>query len=99
MFVGTGGTSSILARIELKLNGYDRDRMENLSISRHRLTTLKERLWSLPLTQRQEVPGIPANRADVILTGIVICEQVMHTLGFETLKISTRGLRFAALMS
>ena len=99
VFVGTGGTSSILARIELKLNGYDRDRMENLSISRDRLTTLKERLWSLPLTQPQEVPGIPANRADVILTGIVIYEQVMHTLGLETLKISTRGLRFAALMS
>ena len=97
-FVGTGGTTSILARIELRLDGYDRERMEQLSFSLEGLTALKDRLWSLPLEDRKNIPGIPANRADVILTGVVIYEQVMHALGLRRLRISTRGLRFAALM-
>jgi exopolyphosphatase/pppGpp-phosphohydrolase len=37
-------------------------------------------------------------RADVILPGVVIYEAVMEEFGFEQLRISTRGLRFAAVM-
>jgi exopolyphosphatase/guanosine-5'-triphosphate,3'-diphosphate pyrophosphatase len=55
-------------------------------------------LWSLPLSARQEVMGLPKNRADVILTGVAIYEAVMEEFGFSELRISTRGLRFAAVM-
>jgi exopolyphosphatase/pppGpp-phosphohydrolase len=37
-------------------------------------------------------------RADVILTGVVIYEGVMELFGFSELRVSTRGLRFAAVM-
>ena len=40
----------------------------------------------------------PPNRADVILTGTAIYEGVLEQFGFGELRISTRGLRFAALM-
>jgi len=36
--------------------------------------------------------------ADVILTGVAIYEAVMDVFRFEQLSISTRGLRFAAVM-
>jgi len=35
----------------------------------------------------------------VILTGTAIYEAVMETFEFQELRISTRGLRFAAVMS
>jgi exopolyphosphatase/guanosine-5'-triphosphate,3'-diphosphate pyrophosphatase len=96
--VGTGGTTSILARIELKLDRYDRERMEATRLSLERVKAHRKRLWSLPLTERKEITGLPKLRADVILTGVLIYEVVMEVFGFKLLRVSTRGLRFAAVM-
>jgi exopolyphosphatase / guanosine-5'-triphosphate,3'-diphosphate pyrophosphatase len=96
--VGTGGTTSILARVELGLASFDRDRIEALRMNRGQISRQRERLWSLPLDQRMRIPGLPADRADVILTGVAIYEALMRLLAFDVLRVSTRGLRFAALL-
>lgn len=97
--VGTGGTTSILARMEARLETYDRVRIEETRISRDRMIWQVNRLWSLPSAQRQQIVGLPKKRADVILSGAVIYEAVMEQLGFNELRVSTRGLRFAAVMA
>ncbi len=51
------------------------------------------------MEQRQETVGLPKNRADVILMGVAIYHAVMEEFEFRELRISTRGLRFAALMA
>jgi len=55
--VGTGGTSSILARIEAKLDRYDRERLEATRLSLEQVKAHRKRLWSLPLTERKESPA------------------------------------------
>jgi exopolyphosphatase / guanosine-5'-triphosphate,3'-diphosphate pyrophosphatase len=50
------------------------------------------------LAQRKEVVGLPKNRADVILMGVAIYHAMMEEFGFPELRLSTRGLRFAAIM-
>ncbi|MFM8471194.1 MAG: Ppx/GppA family phosphatase [Limisphaerales bacterium] len=95
--VGTGGTTSILARLELQLPDYDRGRIEATRFTAARLRWHVERLWSLPLADRRELPGLPPKRADVILFGAVIYETVMESFGLAELRVSTRGLRFAAV--
>ena len=97
-FVGTGGTSTILARIQLKLRSFSREMIEGTFLSRETLKTEMMRLWSVPLEKRKQVIGLPPNRADVILPGVVIFHQVMEIFDLTTLRVSTRGLRFAALM-
>ncbi|PYJ83914.1 MAG: phosphatase [Verrucomicrobia bacterium] len=97
--VGTGGTTSILARIELGLTEFQRDRIEAVRLTREKVQRQRERLWSLPLADRKKIVGLPADRADVILTGVPIYEALMERLGFSDLRISTRGLRFAAVMT
>jgi len=82
----------------LKLPHFDRAAIESVHLSLERLKSLSAQLWSLPLAQRQEIPGLPPSRADVILTGVVIYEAVLETFGFQQLSLSTRGLRFAAVM-
>ena len=99
LLVGTGGTASILGCMEAELAIFDRPRIEATSLSRERLHWHVKRLWSLPLDARKEVVGLPRNRADVILTGAVIYEAVMQHLGFSPLRISTRGLRFGAVLA
>lgn len=98
ILVGTGGTTTILARMEAKLETYDRAQIENTRISLLRLQAHTARLWSLPLNRREEIVGLPRKRADVILSGTVIFESVMELFGFAELRVSTRGLRFAAVM-
>ena len=96
--VGTGGTTSILARMENKLDRFDRERIEATQLNFKQVVAYRKQLWKLPLAGRKEIPGLPKLRADVILTGVLIYETVMEEFGFEQLRISTRGLRFAAVM-
>ncbi len=96
--VGTGGTATILARMALAMEGFDRERIESVRLGRAEVQETVARLWRLPLAERRQLPGLPSNRADVILTGAAIYEAVMECLDFDRLRISTRGLRFAAVM-
>jgi len=98
LLVGTGGTAGILARIESKLDRYDRARIEATQLVLEQVKTHRKNLWSLSLAERKEIVGLPKLRADVILTGVLIYETVMEEFGFKQLRISTRSLRFAAVM-
>jgi len=99
VLIGTGGTSTLLAKMRLKMAGYERDAIESVVIQRSDLMAQTSLLWSLPLEERKATPGLPSNRADVILIGTVIFETVMRILDFEELHISTKGLRYGALMA
>jgi exopolyphosphatase/guanosine-5'-triphosphate,3'-diphosphate pyrophosphatase len=97
--VGAGGTATLLGCMEAGLTTLDRERLEATRLDRQRLQWHVERLWGLPLEARRKLPGLPPNRADVILTGAAIYEAVMWAFGFDELRVTTRGLRFAAVMS
>lgn len=94
----TGGTASILARVKWKLLHYDRERIEGTVLQASELTQQTVELWSLPLEQRKRLSGMPASRADVIIMGAAILEAAMEALAFAEARISTRGLRYGALL-
>ena len=96
--VGTGGTVTILARMEGKMENFDRERIEGMRSSRQQLLDWMVRLWSVSLAERRKIIGLPPKRADVILTGVAIYEAVMVQVHFEEMYISTRGLRFGAIL-
>jgi exopolyphosphatase / guanosine-5'-triphosphate,3'-diphosphate pyrophosphatase len=96
--VGTGGTTTILARMEARLETYDRAAIEATRLTRARVRWHTDFLWSQSRSRREGIIGLPRKRADVILTGAAIYEAVMEEFGFLELRISTRGLRFAAVM-
>jgi exopolyphosphatase / guanosine-5'-triphosphate,3'-diphosphate pyrophosphatase len=95
---GTGGTTTILARMELKSDQFDREQIEATHLRLKQVENYVANLWKLPLAERREIPGLPKSRADVILTGVLIYAAVMREFGFTELRVSTRGLRFAAVM-
>jgi exopolyphosphatase/guanosine-5'-triphosphate,3'-diphosphate pyrophosphatase len=99
ILVGTGGTTSILVRLFKKLDRFDRDKIDRSILDFDKIMACRQHLWSLPLAERKEIPGLPKLRADVILMGVLIYELIMAEFGFTQVRVSTRGLRFAAVMS
>lgn len=98
LLIGTGGTTTLMARIELGVESYERDLLERAPFTHAQVSAQLARLAALPLAHRRAVPGLPAKRADVIIFGLLIFEVAMAELGLEQLRVSTRGLRFAAIL-
>jgi exopolyphosphatase/guanosine-5'-triphosphate,3'-diphosphate pyrophosphatase len=94
----TGGSASILGRLKWKLLHYDRDKIEGTVLTARELADQTAQLWSLPLETRKRLPGMAAGRADVIIMGAAILEAATEALHFSAARISTRGLRYGALL-
>ena len=98
LLVGAGGTATLLSRIQGNMAGFDRDKIESTPITLDTIRGHLESQWQMTLAERQKIVGLPPARADVILTGIAIYEVIMEQLGFSKLTVSTRGLRYWALL-
>jgi exopolyphosphatase/guanosine-5'-triphosphate,3'-diphosphate pyrophosphatase len=96
--VGTGGTVTILARMAKELSSFDRAAIEGTRLSLAWIQQTTTKLWSLSLAERRALVGLPPNRADVILFGICIYEAFMVHLNLPELYVSTRGVRFGAIL-
>jgi exopolyphosphatase/guanosine-5'-triphosphate,3'-diphosphate pyrophosphatase len=96
--VGVGGTTAILALIHHEQAVYDRELIERTVFTRGELVNLVDLLWALPLSKRQELPGLPPERADVIPMGAAIYESILNAFDLGTLSASTRGLRYGAMI-
>ena len=55
-------------------------------------------LCALPLEERRKVPGINAERADIIIAGAVILDTFMKELSLESITTTSRGLQDGMLM-
>jgi exopolyphosphatase/guanosine-5'-triphosphate,3'-diphosphate pyrophosphatase len=97
--IGVGGTTAILALIRHERADFDRALIESTVLNSVHLDKMVRQLWDLPLAERRKIPGLPPERADVILTGAAIYLAIVEAFGFADLRISTRGLRHAALLA
>ncbi len=98
LYRAVGGSVVILARMLLGMDGFDRDRIEARVLTHTEIRDLTERLWDLDLEGRRKLVGLPPERADIILTGAAVHEGILRNLQLDSLRPSTRGLRFAALL-
>jgi len=96
-FIATGGTITIVGKIKLQMDEYDREKLDGLEIKFEEICELTEKLWRMTLKERQSIPGLPADRADVIIFGLLIFMGIMSFLKLKSVYLSTRGLRFGVL--
>ena len=94
--VGVAGTITTLAALEL--GGYDRDRVDGYHLSRAAAGRQLERLASLPLSERRELPGLEPKRAPVIVGGALIVCNVLDRYGLKGLQVSERDLLHGAAL-
>ncbi len=97
-FVGTAGTVTNLAAMDLALEPYDPSRVTGHQLTRDRIAHWLHQLASLPLASRRHVRGLEPARADVIVAGAVVCLTALDILGFSALTVSDGGLREGILL-
>lgn len=81
-----------------RIETFDRDVIENTVFSRAELSDWMRRLWASTERERMNIVGLPPEKADVILMGVAIHQQILDSIPCDELHITMRGLRYGALL-
>jgi exopolyphosphatase/guanosine-5'-triphosphate,3'-diphosphate pyrophosphatase len=93
VLVGTAGTVTTLAALDLGLAAYDASRVHGHRLTRAAVDRLLARLGALTVAERGALPCLEPGRADLIIPGTAIVVATMERLGVDALVVSDSGLR------
>ena len=91
--IGTAGTVTALAALDLGLVRYDPDRVQGHVLRRATVKRLLERLCALTVEERTALPCLEPGRADLIIPGTAIVLATLDLTGVDELRVSEYGLR------
>jgi exopolyphosphatase/guanosine-5'-triphosphate,3'-diphosphate pyrophosphatase len=93
LLVGTAGTVTTLAALDLGLTEYDAARVQGHRLSRARIEALRDRLGALSVTERARLPCLEPGRADLIVPGVAIVLAALDVTAAADVLVSDWGLR------
>jgi len=93
--VGLGGTVRALGRISTGRRGTALHRHQ---LRRDDVIALRTRLAGLPLARRRRTRGLKAERADTIVAGAVVVEELMALGGWDALTLCSHGVCYGVLV-
>ncbi|MGB9715303.1 MAG: exopolyphosphatase [Thermodesulfovibrionales bacterium] len=91
-FIGTAGTFSTIASVDLRLKKYDREKVHLHRIPLSRLYDMKKKLFSLSVEERKNIDGLELGREDLIIPGLQFTINIMEFFKFRELIVSEYGL-------
>jgi exopolyphosphatase/guanosine-5'-triphosphate,3'-diphosphate pyrophosphatase len=97
--VGLAGTVSCLASVDQRLESYDRDRVHHYVLTFDRVSSLVDSLGAITSAERRGVPGMEAERADVIVGGAIVLQEVMRVFGFTECLTSEADILDGLILS
>ena len=97
--IGVAGTVTSLAALDLGLEHYDRKRVHGHRLTRDGAREQLERLASLPLAERRELPALEPERAPVIVAGAVILVETLDYLRLDAIAVSERDILDGAALA
>ncbi|HEU5195954.1 MAG TPA: hypothetical protein VFW70_14530 [Methylomirabilota bacterium] len=96
--VGMGGTVRTLASIHLRHRGEHRADRHGLVMLQSDVTAVRERLERSGPRKRRKIRGLKVERADIILAGAIVIEELMIFGGYLKMIVCTRGVRDGILL-
>ncbi len=97
--VASSGTAASLAALDMGLTTYEPERINNHIIKRPRLQALLAALCRLSFEERAALPGMDQGRADIIITGLLLLQEIMTNLRLSQLTTMDAGLLEGALLA
>lgn len=90
--IGTAGTTTTLAAMAQKMTKYIPDQINNYVLKKQKLEALIEKLAILSVEERADLPGLPKDRADIILAGALIVYEIVNFFNSDKITVSDAGL-------
>jgi exopolyphosphatase/guanosine-5'-triphosphate,3'-diphosphate pyrophosphatase len=93
--IATSGTAAALAAVASHLRpGRNQQRMP---VSRAEMSRIAQRLSRLPVAERRKIEGIGPRRAEIIVAGAVVYQELLDRLRLKGFRYSPLGLRDGVL--
>ena len=99
LLVGVGGTATSLIAIRDHLDPYDPSKVHLNHISIDEVSQIEGLLASKTLNEREDIPGLQAKRAPVMLAGTILLAELMKNSGFKHLVVSESDLLFGLVIT
>lgn len=91
--VGSGGTANTIAALVAARRDPGLASLHGYVVRRAELIHLAAELARGTTAQRAAMKGMPANRADIIVAGTIVIDEVMRAFGANELVLNARGMR------
>lgn len=99
LLVGVGGTATSLIAIRDHLDPYDPSKVHLNHISLDEVSQIEGLLASKTLKEREDITGLQAKRAPVMLAGTILLAELMKSSGFKRLVVSESDLLFGLVVT
>ena len=99
LLVGVGGTATSLIAIRDHLDPYDPSKVHLNHISIDEVSQIEGLLASKTLQEREDITGLQAKRAPVMLAGTILLAELMKNSGFKHLVVSESDLLFGLVIT
>lgn len=91
--LGTSGTVTTIAGVQLGLKRYDRSRVDGCWLDSDSIGEVTAKLLAMDFATRAENPCIGRERADLVLAGCAILEEIRLAFPTPRIRVADRGLR------
>ncbi|HTG82065.1 MAG TPA: Ppx/GppA phosphatase family protein [Geobacteraceae bacterium] len=91
--IGSGGTMTSIAAMAMAMRKEEYGSIHGHEVLRSEVVHLLAMLLRKDLKGRRAVPGLNPDRADIIVAGVTVVDEVMDFFGANLLEINERGLR------
>ena len=99
LLVGVGGTATSLIAVRDHLDPYDPSKVHLNHISIDEVLQIEGLLASKTLKEREDITGLQAKRAPVMLAGTILLAELMKNSGFKHLVVSESDLLFGLVIT
>lgn len=91
--LGTSGTITTLASVQLGLPGYDRRRVDGCAVANNELSALCRSIGLRSVADRARIACVGPDRAELIVAGCAILEAILTRWPGGQVRVADRGIR------
>ena len=99
LLIGSGGTFTSLAAMIMASRGLSRLPAAGCRATRADVCHLIDRLRKMTPDERRQMPGLNADRVDIIVPGLAVIDAVMRRFRVNTLQVHVYGVRDGLLLT
>jgi len=92
LMIGTAGTATTLAAVAQGLTGYNPELINGYVLKSADIECMFANFIRVSRAERARTPGLPEDRADIIIAGIGVIMETMKFININRLTVSDAGL-------